>query len=87
MTVACRHDDDEHHTPRVEIVIDPRTGIDAHELVFSLEQHDPRIYLFEPNNRGACPNSVVINTHTMKPGEESIVGRAVRSALCKRLAG
>lgn len=85
--VAYRHDNDEHHTPRVEIVIDPAAGIDAHELVVSLENGEPRIFLFEPNNRSARPNSVVINTHTMRPGEEKIVGNAVRTALAARLAG
>ncbi len=85
IAVEYRHDDDEHHTPRVEIVIDPGTGIDAHEMVLSLEHHNPRVFLFEPNNRTARPNSVVINTHTMKPGEELIVGPVVRSALLERL--
>jgi L-seryl-tRNA(Ser) seleniumtransferase len=84
--VAYRHDDLEHHTPRVEIVIDPTTGIDAHEVVVALEDGDPRVFLFEPNNRSAKPNSIVINTHTMRPGEETIVGDVLREALAARLA-
>jgi L-seryl-tRNA(Ser) seleniumtransferase len=83
--VAYRHDREEHHTPRVEIVIDPRTGIDAHEVVVSLEAGEPRVFLFEPNNRSTRPNSIVINTHTMRPGEETIVGEIVRAALVTRL--
>lgn len=84
VTATYKHDDQEHHTPRVEIVIDPSTGVDAHELVLSLENQDPRIFLFEPNGPSAQPNSVVINTHTMRPGEEKIVGEAVRSAISLR---
>lgn len=83
--VAYRHDASEHHTPRVEIVIDPATGIDAHEVVVALEAGSPRVFLFEPNNRSARPNSMVINTHTMQPGEEAIVGEVVRAALVARL--
>jgi L-seryl-tRNA(Ser) seleniumtransferase len=85
--VAYRHDAWEHHTPRVEIVIAPETGIDAHELVVALEQGDPRVFLFEPNNRGARPNSLVINTHTMRGGEEQVVAEVLRSALVDRLPG
>lgn len=81
------HDDQEHHTPRVEIVIDPATGIDAHELVLALENQEPRIFLFEPTGPSAKPNSVVINTHSMQPGEELIVGEAVWSAISSRCAG
>ncbi len=84
--VTYQHDCLEHHTPRVEIVIDPSTGIDAHELVVSLENHDPRVFLFEPNNRSARRNSIVINTHSMQPGEEVIVGDVVQAALATRLA-
>lgn len=87
VAATYRHDDQEHHTPRVELVIDPSTGIDAHELVLSLENQDPRIFLFEPNGPSAHPNSVVINTHTMRPGEERIVGEAVRSAISLRHIG
>lgn len=82
-----RHDGLEHQTPRVELVIDPATGIDAHEVVLSLQDGDPRIFLFEPNGPSARPNSIVINTYTMRTGEERIVGGAVRAALAMRLNG
>jgi L-seryl-tRNA(Ser) seleniumtransferase len=81
-----RHDGLEHQTPRVELVIDPATGIDAHEVVQQLQEGDPRIFLFEPNGPSARPNSIVLNTYTIRPGEERIVGDAVRAALTARLA-
>lgn len=81
------HDEREHHTPRVEVIVDPATGVDAHELVLALEEDDPRIFLFEPTGPSAAPNSVVINTHTLRAGEERIVGEAARSALAERLNG
>lgn len=85
VSVRYQHDDSEHHTPRVEIVFAASTGIDAHDLVLALEEQDPRIFLFEPTGPHAIPNSVVSNTHTMKPGEESIVGQSLRSAIVSRL--
>lgn len=87
VVASYQHDEREHHTPRVELVIDPATGVDAHELVLALEDQDPRIFLFEPTGPSARPNSVVINTHTMQAGEERIVGEAVRAALVARLDG
>jgi len=41
--VAARyvHDGREHPVPRVELVFGPASGIDAHELVLALEEHDP----------------------------------------------
>ena len=81
VTTNYRHDNQEHHTPRVELIIDPATGIDSHELILALENHDPRIFLFEPNGPSATPNSIVINTHTMRSGEDLIVGKAVRSMI------
>jgi L-seryl-tRNA(Ser) seleniumtransferase len=87
VTATYRYGGLEHHTPRVELVFDPATGIDAHELVVALEQQEPRVFLFEPAGPSARPNSVVINPHTMRPGEEAIVGPVVRSAIATRLAG
>ncbi|MDP9355782.1 MAG: aminotransferase class V-fold PLP-dependent enzyme [Chloroflexota bacterium] len=87
IAAAYRHDEREYHTPRVELVIDPATGIDAHELVLALEDQDPRIFLFEPTGPSARPNSVVINPHTMRAGEERIVSEAVRAAITTRLDG
>ncbi|MGH2618617.1 MAG: aminotransferase class V-fold PLP-dependent enzyme, partial [Thermomicrobiales bacterium] len=85
VTATVLHSELEHHTPRVEIVFDPATGIDAHELVVTLEEHDPRVFLFEPTGPSRKPNSVVINTHTMQSGEEEIVADAVRTAIASRL--
>lgn len=87
IAAAYRHDEREYHTPRVELIIDPATGIDAHELVLALEDQDPRIFLFEPTGPSARPNSVVINPHTMRAGEERIVSEAVRAAITTRLDG
>jgi len=87
VAASYRHEGLEHQTPRVELIIDPATGIDAHEVVTSLEEGDPRIFLFEPTGPSARPNSIVINTYTMRAGEERIVGETVREALATRLAG
>jgi D-glucosaminate-6-phosphate ammonia-lyase len=85
VTATYHHDEREHHTPRVELTFDPATGIDAGEVIAALEGHDPRIFLFAPTGPSARPNSVVINTHTMQPGEERIIGAALREALGERL--
>ena len=79
------HDGREHPVPRVELVFGPETGIDAHSLVLALEENDPRIFLFEPTGPSAKPNSIVINTQTMQPGEEKLVAEALRSAIAERL--
>jgi L-seryl-tRNA(Ser) seleniumtransferase len=79
------HDGREHPVPRVELVFGPETGINAHELVVALEEHDPRVFLFEPTGPSARPNSIVINTQTMQPGEEQIVVAALREAIGSRL--
>ena len=81
---ACVYDEREHITPRVELLLDRAAGLDAHELVVALEEGDPRVYLFEPNGPGARPNSIVINTHTMQPGEERIVAEVLRAAIGAR---
>lgn len=79
--VNAVYDGREHITPRVELVLDRATGLDAHELVVALETGEPRIYLFEPNGPTARPNSIVINTHTMRPGDEQIIAGVLRPAL------
>jgi D-glucosaminate-6-phosphate ammonia-lyase len=79
------HDGREHPVPRVELLFGPETGINAHELVVALEEHDPRVFLFEPTGPSAKPNSIVINTQTMQPGEEQIVVEAMREVIGERL--
>jgi D-glucosaminate-6-phosphate ammonia-lyase len=85
VNVQRRYDGREHITPRVELVFDSESGIDAHELVLSLEEGNPRVFLFEPDGPSSQPNSIVINTHTMQDGEEEIVAEVVRSAIGARL--
>lgn len=85
VAVRVVHDGREHITPRVEFVLAPSTGIDAHELVCALETGDPRLFLFEPNGPSAQPNSVIINTQTLQAGEERIVADVVHGALSQRL--
>lgn len=82
---GCVFDRREHITPRVELVIDPDSGVDTHELVRALEEGDPRIFLFEPNGPSAKPHSIVINTHTMQAGEERIIAEVLRPAIAERL--
>ncbi|HEU5326884.1 MAG TPA: aminotransferase class V-fold PLP-dependent enzyme [Thermomicrobiales bacterium] len=85
VAVAVLADEREHITPRTELVIAPETGVVAHEVVVALETGDPRVFLFEPNGPSARPNSIVINTQTMQPGEERIVADVLRAALAARL--
>jgi seryl-tRNA(Sec) selenium transferase len=85
VSAAYLHDGREHPVPRVELVFGPETGINAHELVVALEEHDPRVFLFEPTGPSAAPNSIVINTQTMQPGEEQIVVEALREVIGERL--
>lgn len=85
VTATGVYDGAEHITPRVELTFDPASGIDAHALVLALEEGDPRIFLFEPNGPTARPNSIVINTHTMRPGDERIIAETLRPALLARL--
>jgi L-seryl-tRNA(Ser) seleniumtransferase len=84
--VSYLHDDGEHPVPRVELVFGPESGIDAHELVMALEEHDPRVFLFEPTGPSAKQNSIVINTQTMQSGEEQIIVDALREVIGERLA-
>jgi L-seryl-tRNA(Ser) seleniumtransferase len=79
------HDGREHPVPRVELVFGPDTGINAHELVVALEEHAPRVFLFEPTGPSAKPNSVVVNTQTMQPGEEHTVVEALREEISAKL--
>jgi len=79
------HDGREHPVPRVELVFLPESGIDSHKLVLAMEESDPRIFLFEPTGPSAKPNSIVINTQTMQPGEEEIVARELAAAIAARL--
>ena len=85
IATALKLDGDEHLTPRVEITFDAATGINAVELIASLEEGDPRVFLFEPNGPTAKPNSIIIHCHTMQAGEEEIVAEVVRAAILKRL--
>ncbi len=85
VTATGVYDGAEHITPRVELTFDRETGLDAHELVLALEEGDPRIFLFEPNGPTARPNSIVINTHTMRPGDERAIAEALHPALLARL--
>ncbi|HEX5501793.1 MAG TPA: aminotransferase class V-fold PLP-dependent enzyme [Thermomicrobiales bacterium] len=87
VAVAVVHDAREHLTPRTEVVLAPGSGIDAHEVVAALEEGDPRVFLFEPNGPSARPNSLVLNTQTLRPGEERVVAAVLRAALEARLAG
>jgi D-glucosaminate-6-phosphate ammonia-lyase len=80
------HDGREHPVPRVELVFEPESGINAHELVLALEEHEPRVFLFEPSGPTARPNSIVINTQTLQAGEEQIVVEALREEIGARLA-
>ncbi|HEY2594022.1 MAG TPA: hypothetical protein VGK33_09000, partial [Chloroflexota bacterium] len=79
------YDGQEHPVPRVELLFGPETGINSHELVVALEEHDPRVFLFEPTGPSARPNSIVINTQTMQPGEEEIVVESLREEITARL--
>lgn len=79
------HDGREHPVPRVELLFRPETGINSHELVVALEEHEPRVFLFEPTGPSSRPNSIAINTQTMRPGEEQIVVEALREVICERL--
>jgi D-glucosaminate-6-phosphate ammonia-lyase len=85
VAVSYLHDGREHPVPRVELLFGPETGINSHDLVVALEEHDPRIFLFEPSGPNARPNSIVINTQTMRPGEERIVVQALREVIGERL--
>jgi D-glucosaminate-6-phosphate ammonia-lyase len=85
VTSSYVHDGREHPVPRVELVFGPESGINAHELVLALEEHDPRVFLFEPTGPSARPNSIVINTQTMQAGEEQLVVEALREMIGARL--
>jgi hypothetical protein len=86
VTASYLHDGREHPVPRVELLFGPESGINAHHLVAALEEHDPRVFLFEPTGPSARPNSIVINTQTMQRGEERIVVEALREEIRGRLS-
>ena len=86
VTSTYLHDGREHPVPRVELVFLAASGISAHELVVALEEHNPRVFLFEPTGPTAKANSVVINTQTMQPGEEQLVVEALRETIGARLS-
>lgn len=77
------YDPPEHQTPRVELVFASDSGVDTHDLVLALEAGEPRVYLFEPNGPTAKPNSLIVNTHPLRPGEERVVAEVVRAALAR----
>lgn len=79
------YDGREHPVPRVELHFLPESGIDSHAFVLQMEDHDPRIFLFEPTGPSAKPNAIAINTQTMQAGEEKIVAEALREVLGARL--
>ena len=51
-----------------------------------LEKGDPRVFLFEPGGPSAHPNSLMVNPHTLQPGEERIVATVLGAALRHRLS-
>ncbi len=79
------YDGKEHTAPHTELTFDPETEVDAHELVLAMENAEPRIFLFEPNGPTALPNSIIINTMVMQPGEERVIVEALRPALLERV--
>lgn len=81
LTVRRVYDPPEHQTPRAELSFAPETQIDTHELVLALEAGEPRVYLFEPNGPSARPNSLIVNTLTMRPGEERVVASVIRRTM------
>ncbi|HET9017065.1 MAG TPA: aminotransferase class V-fold PLP-dependent enzyme [Thermomicrobiaceae bacterium] len=87
VTASVCYDGHEHPSPRVEVVFDRRSGVDAHALVLALEEGDPRVFLFEPNGPGARPNSLVVHLQTLRPGEEEVVAEVLRAAVARRLSG
>ncbi len=78
------YDGAEHITPRTELTFDGEANVDAHALVLAMEQAEPRIYLFEPNGPTAAPNSIIINTQVMQPGDERAIVDTLRPAILSR---
>jgi D-glucosaminate-6-phosphate ammonia-lyase len=79
------YDGREHITPRTELTFDPAAQVNAHELVLAMESAEPRVYLFEPNGPSAEPNSIIINTQVMQPGEERVIVDTLRPAIMQRV--
>lgn len=85
--VAYRYDPPEYQTPRVELTFDEaETGISAPRLIEDLENREPRIFLLDWNGPSARPNSAMINTHTMRPGDEQVLGEVLSEEFRTRLA-
>ena len=59
--------------------------VDAHALVRALEDGNPRLFVFEPTGPTAAPNSIIVNPHTLQPGEERIVADTLAGALRQRM--
>jgi D-glucosaminate-6-phosphate ammonia-lyase len=79
------YDGHEHITPRTELTFDPEANVSARELVLAMENAEPRIFLFEPNGPTALPNSIIINTQVMQPGEERVIVDTLRPAILERV--
>jgi L-seryl-tRNA(Ser) seleniumtransferase len=79
------YDGREHTSPHTELTFDPETKVDAHELVLAMENAEPRVFLFEPNGPTALPNSIIINTMVMQPGEERVIVDTLRPAILERV--
>jgi L-seryl-tRNA(Ser) seleniumtransferase len=79
------YDGQEHTSPHTELTFDPDTQIYAHELVLAMENAEPRVFLFEPNGPSALPNSIIVNTMVMQPGEERIIVDTLRPAIMERI--
>jgi L-seryl-tRNA(Ser) seleniumtransferase len=86
VTTNVLHDWREHPSPRVEVLFDPATEIDAHSIVLELEDGDPRVYVFEPDGPSARANSIVVTCSTMQPGNETIVAEVMAAAIKQRIA-
>jgi len=80
------YDGREHPVPRVELLFLPESGIDSHQFVLEMEEHNPRIFLFEPTGPSAKPNAIAINTQTMQPGDEEIVAREIANVLSQKVS-
>jgi L-seryl-tRNA(Ser) seleniumtransferase len=79
------YDGREHPVPRVELQFLPESGIDSHQFVLEMEDHNPRIFLFEPTGPSAKPNAIAINTQTLQPGDEEIVARELAAVLSQKV--
>ena len=60
-------------------------GSYALALVQALEDGNPRVFVFEPTGPTAAPNSIIVNPHTLQPGEERIVADTLAGAFRQRM--